>query len=330
MNAQSNGHTSERLHVAPGFRVVLTNPYELILNDSRGSAIVLRDDDVKRPVIAQLFEVLKRRSFTREEMLAAMVGNGRQDGPEILELLMEQAVVIDDVAAPTFGVAPPLVVSVLGTTRLVTRLLADLGNALDVKTQLTAPSSELDSASIAAALDGVDAAVYLGPLDTKLLETLNDVALERSTTVIPLLLLDSRSALIGPTVIPGRTACLRELLLWMMNADLIPQSDPTQQIGAMGSFESGDLVAYRPLESLMLGFLMEMLLELRRMRPGGRLSAYTGRAVFVNLERRLVTIESVLRIPGCTQCATLTGATFAEEAIPAALVREVQVEAGSR
>jgi len=316
--------------VAPGFRVVLTNPYELILNDSRGSAMVLRDDDVKRPVMARLFEVLKRRSFTREEILAVLVGNGRRDGPEILEVLMDEAVVVEDLAELTFGAAPRLGVTVLGSPRLVERLLTDLGPALEVRAQLTAPSDELDSARLAAALDGAEVAVYLGPLDTKLLETLNDVALERNMPVVPLLLLESRSALIGPTVVPGRTACLRELLLWMMNADLIPQSDPTQQIGALGAFESGSLIAYRPLESLMLGFLMEMLLEQRRARHGGRLSAYAGRGVFVNLERRLVTVESVLRIPGCSQCATLTEATYADEWVPAELVREIEVEAGSQ
>ncbi len=292
--------------------------------------MVLRDDDVKRPVMAGLFEVLKRRSFTRDELLAALVGDGRQDGPEILDLLVEQAVVVDDLAELNLGAAPPLRVSVLGTPRLVTRLLADLGNAIEVRAQLTAPEVGLDPAKLAAALDGVAAALYLGPVDTQLLETLNDIALERGTPVVPLLLLDSRSALIGPTVLPGRTACLRELLLWMMNADLIPQSDPTQQVGALGAFESGDLVAYRPLESLMLGFYMEMLLELRRARGRARVSTYAGRAVFVNLERRLVTMESVLRIPGCAQCATLTGATFAEEPIPSELVREVQVEVGSQ
>jgi hypothetical protein len=329
MNAENDEIKMPELHIAPGFRVLLTNPYELILNDSRGSALILRDDDMKRPVMTRLFALFKRGSFTREELLTALNGSGRDDGPEILRLLLDQAVIVDDLSAVAFGAAPPLRVSVLGLPNLVQRLLADFGPALDIRTVTTGLGADLTFETLAAGLGSEETVVYLGPLDTALLERLNDLALERRAGIVPLLLLNSRTALIGPTVVPGLTPCLRELLLWMMNADLIPQSDPTSQVGLLGALDSGEPVAYRPLESLMLGFLGEMLLEQRRATAAGRQSNYAGRAVFINLERRLVTMDSVLRIPGCDRCAALTGANLGEEAIPAELVRLVQVEAAS-
>ena len=69
------------LKVAPGLKVLLTNPYELVLTDSRGSAVVLRDDDLKRPRAPRLYELFRQESFTRDD-LTFYVRNPRND-PEV-------------------------------------------------------------------------------------------------------------------------------------------------------------------------------------------------------------------------------------------------------
>jgi hypothetical protein len=311
------------LRVAPGLRVLLTSPYELILTDVRGSALVLRDDDLKRPLAPKLYEVLRRQAFTRAELDEALDGDGGDRAAAIVDLLTEQAIVVGDIAEIRLGGCEAIPVTLVGDETLFDRMLTDFGPAVDVRATVPLDVAPPEGARLEAALEGAGLAVYAGPVDTKVLESLNDATLAKGVPTLPLLLLSARSALVGPYVVPGRSACLRELLLWMMNADLIPQADRTQMVGNVGGFDSGRPLAYLPLETLALGFLMEMLVEHGRARRAGRLPAYTGRAIFINLERRLLTMESVLRIPGCTRCALLTGSTYSDEVIPNELLGEI-------
>jgi hypothetical protein len=226
--------------------------------------------------------------------------------------------------------------SLIGNADLLGELVRQLGAALDVRrvtlTEHSGPADayglQLNGAEPVQSLGilteaeadrivaGVEVVVYAGPLDVTLLEQLNRSALGAGVTLIPALVLDRRTAMVGPLMIRSRTACVREVLLWMMNSQLLPQDDAIRHIAPEDSFDTGQLIIYAPLRSVAIGFLMDYLLDWSRSMRSGRVPAYAGRALYINLERGILSLEAVLRIPGCPVCASLSQASYSERAIP--------------
>jgi hypothetical protein len=328
------------LRLAPGLRLALTNPLELIVTDARGASLVLRHDGLEDPLLPAVFDVLRRPSFSAGDFeLLGQHAEAADDVRDVVRMLLDNSIIIEDLGQISFGDASPLPVSVIGIPSLVARLVAELGAALSIRSGALVrgvgygdmpavdgvaagtlsdldPTQDLADGRLAAAIGDADVCLYLGPLDIQLLEALNDLLLPLGRPFIPLLLLDARSAVVGPLVLPGRTACVRDLLLWLMNSDVVSLGDGSSYVRPLDAIDTGPPVAYRPLELLALGHLAEALLEFARTRRSGRIPPYAGRAMFINLERKIATLESVLRIPGCPACSSLTGALYSEPVLP--------------
>ena len=320
---KSKNNTNTRYKLVPGYNFLLTNPWELVIREPSNNLIIIKDDDYKELTLPKVVNVLKKGEFTLEELLQAVSKDKHNDIVELFEYLLRNRIIVgseEDIAYKTRRKINALIISNM-SENLTKELINEYNSLLNTLEIINVDKSiKSDISDTIQKLNNAELVLYLGIIDTELLENINNAILEKNLLTLPILILSNTQAILGPLIIPGRTACLRELILWLMNSEIILEEDTTRFAKPIDSFISGNnLVLYKPLEKLIVGYAGEMIIDTITSLESGRKPTYTGKALFVDMDRKIISTEYVLKIPGCNACNRFKKERYSDAILPSSL-----------
>mgnify|MGYP001772547432 CR=1 FL=1 len=309
-----------------GYKFLLTNPWELVIKEPSSNLIIIKDDDYKELTLPKVANVLKKGEFTLEELLQSVSKDKHNDVIELFEYLLRNRIIIEseeDIIYKTKRKINALIVSNI-SENLTKELIYEYDNILNALEIINIDKNfkpDVISDIISKLNINIELVIYVGVIDTELLESLNNVILEKNLLTLPILTLSNTQAILGPLIIPGRTACLRELMLWLMNAEIIPEEDTTKFAKPLDSFISGNsLKLYKPLEKLIVGYAGEMIIDIITSLESKRKPIYAGKALFIDMDRKIISNEYVLKIPGCDACNRFRKERYSDVILPSSLL----------
>jgi len=301
-----------RYKVVPGYRFYLLNPYELIIKGPGKDIIVIKDDDIDQPpMLPIIMESIKKASFTINEILTLVDESKRDSAKKIVSTLIENHVLlIEDEKTYTLELKTKADVLLItyGAENLANKLVSTYEKILNLNVSVSLNTknyiSQINEIRNDITKSPISLIIYCGVIDTEILEEVNRIILSFGIPLLSVLFLSHKSSIVGPLIIPYKTSCMKEFVLWLLNSEVIPDSSLLAYTKPTDYVETREIMLYKPLELITIGLFGEVLIDTVKTLYHTNYKNYTyaGKAIFVDLDRKIISVEGILKIPGCTAC----------------------------
>ncbi|WP_117209886.1 TOMM precursor leader peptide-binding protein [Allorhizocola rhizosphaerae] len=314
--------TGVLMRIAEGLDVVNISDNEMLVQfGSRSQPSLLFRDTELTGVLGQLMAQLESSPAGREDFLASIADEHRDEAAKLVDRLCEHGILVDAACHP---VEQYLGYLFDGQTRLANLSVAMIGTG-----PVGAHMAELLRQHGIGNVHTFDGREFDGPVpeadlvvvaserrDIRLAHLVNRHCIAERRSWI-LAELDGSLGRVGPLFVPGVTACYSDLRALADAADPNPLMARIHRrhARAAGSFTQGLPVH----ASLVAGFAS--LAAVHTLLTGT--SYLFGRVLTINFDRMAIDVEDVLRLPRCPVCSRLRASyqpTFSAEVVTRAPV----------